>query len=288
MKKVYIFLILSISIIFISGCHQSFNIKKVNYENNILKLMSYNIRTYMDENVETTNETWDERKELIIKQIEDNTPDIICMQEVRTNQYHYIVKNLKGYSNIYFQREIFQAVMPEGLLILYRNDRFDMLDVTRYWLSETPDEASFGWGSKYERFSVQVKFTINETKKVFYIVNTHLDLGASDIKIKSLDLINQHLDNSTPAIIMGDFNFKYQSKPYNYAIKLFVDARAFYNGEYEKITYNAYGNKQKEAILDYAFLKNNQFSITDYQVIDETFKNQYASDHFPIIMTLKV
>ena len=263
----------------LSGC-TSFQIQSIGYIDGTYKFMSYNIKTYMPKAVEIEKEYWHERKDLIVKQIQQEAPDILCLQEVKANQYDDLHKALLSYQSIYYYREL-DDFNPEGLAIFYRSDRFDVASVYRFWLSETPYTPSIGWNSHYERFCICVQFIEKSIQQSFCICNTHLDYAKGEVKRKSLDTIDTQLRQS-PAFILGDFNFQEGSKDYQYANQLFSDAKYKAPVTEDSPTFNNYGKSSSITICDYIFVRGDAFQIDAYHVLNETFNGQYASDHYGV------
>ncbi|MCM1259344.1 MAG: endonuclease/exonuclease/phosphatase family protein [Prevotella sp.] len=265
----------------LSGCRH-FQIQSVDYTDGTYKLMTYNIKTYMPKAIEMENEYWHNRKRHILAQIEQASPDILCLQEVRTNQYDDLLKTLKSYQSIYYHRK-FDDFNPEGLAIFYRSDRFELESTNQFWLSDTPDTPSIGWNSHYERFCIFIHLTEISTQQSFWICNTHLDYAKEKIRQKSLDLIDEQLAQS-PSFILGDFNFQEGSNDYQYATQLFLDAKYEALITRDAPTFNNYGSPTPVTICDYIFIKNNCFQVEFYNVLNEVFDGQYASDHYAVII----
>ena len=66
------------------------------------KVMSFNVRYVQEEKNPTNN--WDNRKELLVNQIEENNPDIIGFQEIQLTHLDYLKENLDGYTYYYFAK----------------------------------------------------------------------------------------------------------------------------------------------------------------------------------------
>lgn len=283
-RLVLLFVLLCI-IFGLSGC-KHFKIQSIDYIDGTYKLMSYNIKTYMPKAIEVENEYWHNRKDHIITQIEQEAPDILCLQEVKSNQYGDLVKVFSSYQSIYYHREL-DYLNPEGLAIFYRSDRFNVESVNQFWLSETPNIPSIGWNSHYERFCILAHFIEKSTQQSFWICNTHLDYAKGNLKQKSLDLIDKQLCH-TPSFVLGDFNFQEGSSDYQYANHLFLDTKYQAQLTEDTPTFNNYGRTSRVTICDYIFVKGNCFQIESYHVLNETFDGLYASDHYAITIQARL
>ena len=135
-----------------------------------VKVMSYNIR-HTGEAKDTGVKHWDARKFATINMIRTETPDVIGMQEVRADQKEFLIAELPEYQGVMESK-------TNTKFIMFRKDRFELLDQGNFWLSETPDVPSKGWGSTSERATLWVKLKELKTGKVFFVFNTHLDVTA--------------------------------------------------------------------------------------------------------------
>jgi endonuclease/exonuclease/phosphatase family metal-dependent hydrolase len=110
--------------------------------------------------------------------------------------------------------------VPDGEFsaILYRKDRFELLDGNTFWLSETPEEkGSVGWDAALPRIVTWVKFKDKQTGKVFFHFNTHFDHIGVVARNESAKLLKQRahsIAGDTPVIITGDFNCGENEQPY--------------------------------------------------------------------------
>lgn len=280
-KRIFIILICMILVIELCSCR---NKSACSSENDTIKLSTYNIRTNISE--DSVVKTWDYRKEYVVEQLKSEKPDILCVQEAKESQFNYLVKMLPHYNNLYYNRKQTQND-SEGLAIFY-NNKFKLLENNRFWLSETENTSSFGWNSKYERFAILAIFAYKNTKQKFCIVNTHLEFNNLIAQKNSIELINKKIPSDISSIIMGDFNFKENSNEYKYALNYFIDCKALAKYVEDSFTYNCFGNESKFQKIDYIFTKNSQFEVLKYQVHNEKYGEIYASDHFPVSITIRL
>ena len=95
--------------------------------------------------------------------------------------------------------------------VLFRTDKFDLLEEGHYFLCTDPSKSLISWdnSSGNKRFAVWAKLRVKETGELFYYFITHLDHLGSDarnegtrINIEKVRSISGHY----PAIICGDHN----------------------------------------------------------------------------------
>jgi endonuclease/exonuclease/phosphatase family metal-dependent hydrolase len=123
---------------------------------NDLKVMSFNIRLGVAKDGENR---WDLRKELVVKTIREYNPDLLGLQEVFPMQEEYLRENFQVY--VYYGRS--RLVDPndgEACSVMFRKDRFDAIEKSTFWLSETPDKpGSKSWDSSLPRIANLVGLT---------------------------------------------------------------------------------------------------------------------------------
>lgn len=102
-----------------------------------LTAMSFNIRNGKANDGENS---WDNRKELVRDVIVEYDTDIVGLQEAFRFQLDHLAKELPQYTEVGQGRA--GGTKDEYSAILYRTDRFDLLDSGTFWLSDTPEKPS--------------------------------------------------------------------------------------------------------------------------------------------------
>lgn len=263
-------------------------------ESIIILVMSFNIR-YANPNDGINN--WDNRKEIVVNLIEENSPDLLGLQEVRGEQLNYLADNLKGYNH--FGKSRSEDPNDEHTPIFYNKDKFEFMDSNTFWLSETPDKPSKGWDAALSRIVTWGKFKHKETGKEFFFFNTHFDNVGEEAKLKSIALIRKEVNEIADRhdyIISGDFNISPSTNFYSLLTSKdtlmanLADVSQFSSKTKKNImgTYNGF-DKSQELIgpIDYIFVKPT-ISVNSYEVIDKLFDGRFPSDHFPIRTVLKL
>ena len=108
-----------------------------------LKIMSYYIRYIHTESKPERN--WSRRRAYVMQQIREEAPDILCLQEVKTMQIGFIVKNLEDYYGYVYKYRSDNYLTKEAVPIFYNKERFTLIESDSFWLSETPEKESVGW-----------------------------------------------------------------------------------------------------------------------------------------------
>ena len=137
---------------------------------NTLKVMSFNVRYNSANDEGDTN--WDVRKAAVVKMINTVQPDVVGLQEPRTAQRTYLKTNLPNYA--YMEVPGTGDGKGGNTCLIYRQDRFTLVNNGYFFLSPTPDEPSRCWdvGDTQWRTSVWVHLKEKETGKEFWFLST--------------------------------------------------------------------------------------------------------------------
>ena len=154
-----------------------------------IRIITFNIR--LDIPADGSN-AWTNRKENLVSMIRFHKADIIGLQEAQRHQIEFIQKSLPEFSWFGVGRDDGKE-KGEFTAIFYRRNRFDTLETSTFWLSETPDHPGLGWDAAYQRIATFGKFRDNLSKKVFYLFNTHLDNEGEIARLESAKLIKKKI-----------------------------------------------------------------------------------------------
>lgn len=246
--------------------------------------MSFNIRCINQNDI--GNRYYKVRLPYIRKILENINPDVIGFQEVRVRQFKYLIKILKKYDYEYQKRDAKKD--GEANPVFYKKDKFTCIKKGTFWLSDTYKEMSNTFNGKCFRICSFIKLKEKRNNKEFYVFNTHLDHVNELARLKGIKLIKRVINEikvaDTPHLIMGDMNDFYNSAPINELFLDYIDASTF-NNQKENITFHNYGTSKEK--IDYIALSKNITQL-DYRVITTTFNGIYPSDHYPIVVTIKL
>jgi endonuclease/exonuclease/phosphatase family metal-dependent hydrolase len=254
-----------------------------------VKIMTYNIRL----NVESDGENaWPKRKDYFCSQIRFYEPDIFGIQEALPSQVEDISTLMPSYNFVGIGRD--GLGKGESSNIFYKKDRFELLQESTFWLSETPNKISKGWDAALNRVCTYALLKDKKTKKTFWVFNTHLDHIGEQARTNSIQLIQSKIQSLNtddfPVVFMGDFN----SEPTeNRMVNLKNDMIDTYEVSKDKPfgptgTFN--GFKHNEAVtkrIDYIFLsKTNTPQVLKYAVLSDSKDLKYPSDHLPVFVEM--
>ena len=252
-----------------------------------LNLMSFNIRWPVGEDIGFRN--WTYRKEAVVEFINDSGADIIGLQEIHTKreQLSYIEENLANkYEIIYFGDKETNAT-------IYDKTKFNLVSQDQYWLSETPDVQSIGWGGTCYLAAGILMLEYKATGDTVRVINTHGALE-DDTNVKGFELIAERSlsgENDPFTVMLGDFNATPGKLGYVPIAEKLQDCRvaAKESPDRDHNTWNNWGQTTK-GILDYCFVsKSENVEVLTYKVRDDTFGDGYClSDHFAVQATVRI
>jgi endonuclease/exonuclease/phosphatase family metal-dependent hydrolase len=253
-----------------------------------VNVMTYNIR-YANPN-DGINQ-WSNRKEKVFNLVKKYHPDILGVQEALVHQLKDMAGNIPGYAYIGVGRDDGKE-KGEFSAILYRPDRFDVLEQNTFWLSETPEiPGSKSWDAAITRVATWARMRDKKSKKEFVVINTHFDHMGKEAREKSADLLKSKaltLAKELPLIITGDFNCTRDEPPYQVMIapsKVILIDPAPQN---PPGTFCNFGvNSMECRPIDYIF-HTSRWRPKGYNVIQDNDGKNYPSDHLPVYVELSL
>jgi endonuclease/exonuclease/phosphatase family metal-dependent hydrolase len=104
--------------------------------------------------------------------------------------------------------------------ILYKTDRFSLLDQGFFFFSDEPDTPyAKPWRGNWPAFVTWVLLKDVDSNQDIYVFNVHLDAFSRVNRILGADLIRNRVDSrrrsNVPAVVAGDFNSLRRSKVMN-------------------------------------------------------------------------
>jgi endonuclease/exonuclease/phosphatase family metal-dependent hydrolase len=179
----------------------------------------------------------------------------------------------------------------EFTAIFYLKTKFKVVDSGYFWLSETPDEVSYGWGSAYRRICNWVILENKYTNTQFVHINTHFDNASSEARRNSIGMILEKAKKfkDLPVVFSGDLNFIEKSLGYrDITADILKDTKVLAKDTMNTATFhNADPNAFKDIVLDYILI-NDKFKALKYEVVKEKYNKRYISDHYAVVANVEV
>ena len=148
-----------------------------------IRVMSFNI---LQSKGEPEGHQWKDRKDGALAMFKDIAPDVACFQEARRTQCDDLAEAFPEYTQLRCAKDgVLKEGMEESLtedhyknggqrnLIMFKTERFDLLDCGRYWFSETPDSSSLGWDGPTPKVTLWAKLMDKVANKEIFVFCTH-------------------------------------------------------------------------------------------------------------------
>lgn len=259
----------------------------------VIKVLTYNIRWA---NPDDAPNTWSARKQNVFSIIRNSKADVFGLQEAILEQVTDLENAFPDFARVGVGRDDGKTA-GEYSPLFFNEHKYKMITSGTFWLSQTPMVAgSRGWDAACNRVVTWVKLKEYKSGKVFFAFCTHFDHMGEIARRNSANLLLKAVDSLAginPAIVLGDFNSKPDSEPYQIITnksdpKHLLDAKENCKKPVgPKYTYTGFkvGALPGERI-DYIFLRN-KIKVLSFRVNDSNNGNYYPSDHLPVSAELQ-
>ena len=273
-----------------------------------MTICSFNIRyaNTSDKYPDGTSAAWSARRESVKKFVDTVKPDLIGLQEVRKAQsedFNSYFGAEYGYYDVGRDSGSGASVASancEGVGVLYRKDRFELLSKDFFWLDEKPRElpaknsdGTYGaWNSACRRVTVYVKLKDKKNGATVWFFPTHYDhksevarKNAADLnyeQIKALCKVDDVKNANVVIFHVGDLNTTSTSTQLKTLNDNMFYARSTAAGnDQDTGTYNGFGDKN--SIIDHIYYGGKAVKPVKYWVDRTNYGVPYLSDHYPIL-----
>ena len=252
-----------------------------------ISVMTYNIRLDIASDGENS---WSNRKDFLLSQIQFHAPDFLGTQEGRPNQIVDIKERLLDYDFIGHGRD--GGDEGEYSAIFYNREKFRLENDNTFWLSETPDKFSKGWNAACPRICTYGLFTDLKTLRKILVFNTHLDHVSKEARLQGMILIQQKISEintqNYPVILMGDFNVQSNNILIENLSQQMLNTETVAEFTFgPKGTFNGFNFEKPVTIkIDYIFVSKHGFKVKKYAVLSDSDNLRYPSDHFPVYVEI--
>jgi endonuclease/exonuclease/phosphatase family metal-dependent hydrolase len=254
-------------------------------KNTPINRASYNLRMSTERDGENA---WTKRKENVKALIRFHEFDIIGTQEGFIGQINDILE-MPEFAYTGNGRDDGKD-KGEHSAIIYKKDRFKLLDSGNFWLSETPDNPGKGWDAKCcNRIASWAKFKDQKTKKEFYFFNVHFDHEGVIARRESGKLMTKKINEiagKNTVILTGDFNSTPEMEQIKTISSLLNDTYTISKQPpYGPVgTFNAFKfDAPMKDRIDYIFTSKN-IEVLKYGVLTDSKDQKYPSDHQPVVI----
>ncbi|HKK60991.1 MAG TPA: endonuclease/exonuclease/phosphatase family protein [Bacteroidales bacterium] len=276
------------------------NAQDNNLNSEVITLMTYNLK-FASPSFEPA---WEVRRDMQVDMIKKYQPDIIGTQEGLKGQIDYLAKQLPEYEVVGEGRQ--GGDDDEHMAVFYKRGKFRLRQLNSFALSETP--GIIGSGPEVNpRIVTWARFALVnipardkngnypqdyrghwEGTREFYVFNTHFFNGPIDTlaRLNAAKLIEEKISAlkrfgswapDRPVFLMGDFNCRPGSKPYNVLVG---EGKAGSKGLFK----NTFEDKDK---IDWILYKG-PVKVLNYEVVNYNVNGVFPSDHKPIFTELEL
>lgn len=116
--------------------------------------------------------TWEHRKYLIVQEIVQHNPDVVCLQEVDHFKFLQTVLGTQDYAGVFFPKPdspcmyISENNGPDGCAVFYKKSKFEMLGHRERILEV--------WRVQSNQVAIAANLRVLETGREFTVCTTHL------------------------------------------------------------------------------------------------------------------
>ncbi|XP_072400714.1 nocturnin isoform X2 [Diabrotica undecimpunctata] len=256
---------------------------------------------------------WNARRYLIIEELVEYCPDIICLQEVDHFNFLSHILETQGYTGLFFPKPDSPCIYidgnngPDGCAIFYRKDKFELVEAQTKILEI--------WKVQSNQVGLLTILKIKETGQKICVATTHLKAkkGALLSTLRNeqgKDLLQFVKANSQdlPLILCGDFNAEPTEPLYSTVLDNSLQLGSAYadcdtdprisSAEREPAytTWKIRGEGEVCHTIDYMFYSKNKLeleAVLDMPTGEEIGENRvpsfsYPSDHFSLVCDFKI
>lgn len=250
-----------------------------------VRVMSFNIR-YGDLGVLTA----EDRYYMIEETVEKGRPDSLGVQEATPEWMAYLNENLEDYDHVGVGRDDGDDE-GEYSAVFYLKDKYTAVDSGTFWLSETPDEVTKGWGADCYRICTWVILEDKATGVQYVHMNAHFDYANDEVRYNSADLILEKAKEfgDIPVVYTADMNFSEDSEYFEHMLAdgYFVNTKTLAPDTMDYPTYHdRKPDDHENSKIDFVMV-NDKFDAVSYRVVTAGIDGKYVSDHFPIYADIK-
>lgn len=255
-----------------------------------LRIMSFNLRCKDVNGVSASD-----RQSIVVRQILEVMPDSAGLQEATSGWMNTLDKQLRLlYGWVGVDRDKGGSPLAgdagESCPVFYLKAKFRLLDSGSFWLSETPDEPSYGPGAACRRICTWAKLQDRRSGDVFVHVNTHFDHVSEKAREEGAKIVNSFIAErfaDVPVVFTADMNTTEKGTAFATMTQTLSDARTLAADAVPFGTFHACAPEtHADYVIDFV-LCSAQFSVDAYRTVTIGVDGRFTSDHFPIYADLR-
>ena len=226
-------------------------------------------------------------------------PDSIGVQECRGGWVNLLKKHFisEGYARVGVDAggNVDSTGGYFATYILYKEDKFNLIDSGTFWLSQTPEVPSiYGPTVDCNRTCTWALLEDKVTGFRYVHMNCHLDWMDMSVNKIQVEMIREQIERfeamGYPVFAGGDYNCDEGTGSYYAMLEsdVIADSKKVAAVANDIATYPSYGEYDvydpSQRPIDYFFVTKDKMTVKEYRVVDEKPDGQYISDHFPVFV----
>ncbi|WP_215222715.1 endonuclease/exonuclease/phosphatase family protein [Echinicola shivajiensis] len=231
------------------------------------KVMSFNIRHDDDKDPLSLHE----RKDLILKEITQQNPEIVGLQEYSNNWFEDWMKiKMLDLGYQYYMDESASKGSPK--VIFYKEDRFEKRSFATFQMNFT-ENRSGSWVILYDQ----------ENDLKYFVCNSHWTTVSSTERANTAGIVLEEIEQKhqgLPVIAFGDFNAKPHTREMLKMESHKVPAITYADSTFAP-TFHGWEDEGKSKI-DWIFYSYDNLERIGFRVSNEKINGQWPSDHWAI------
>ncbi|MBO4671109.1 MAG: Ig-like domain-containing protein [Bacteroidales bacterium] len=283
------------------------------------RLMTFNILQggKSDGTTDKEGHEWNTvRKTPCLNMFKDTDPDIIMLQECRREQLKNLKSSMTGYTFYSYAKD---GVLASGYtagdatndssfknggqrnVILLRTSLFETLEWGRFWLSDTPDTPSNGFGTTGQKITLWLKVRHKGSGAAFYLFNTHfipqsygnavnpvVDVIPPCASVNVAQMKKILGNTNAPVFFAGDLNCSNSSDKMA-AVNSYLRHAGMDAPDTDKsMTFNGFRDDATSwTLMDHIYYDNASPKV--YKVVNsDGYGTKFISDHFPVYCDFEI
>jgi len=261
----------------------------------VIDVMSVNLRWPVD----PPPNSWGLRRERIAELLREETPDVIGLQESRSEYVDDLLERLPDYA-------AYPTLGDRKNAILYRLDRFALDRETSDAENARVDAPEESWGEGSVRLPRCARLVAIGTKRGLYVYNNHFDHRSLPSRKWSVDVLVDRIRTrriDDPVVLTGDFNtspeevtmaFLRGEAPLGEGESAianpipFVDTFGLLHPtEKEAGTYHGFRGERVGRRVDYVFA-GPDIRVLTARILRDDSRGGHLSDHYPVTAAIRL
>ncbi|MBR4236403.1 MAG: endonuclease/exonuclease/phosphatase family protein [Clostridia bacterium] len=257
-----------------------------------IHVFTFNILT--DNGTRTGITSFAERSKLFEKHFLSYGPDLIGFQETMPYEREWLKDNLKDFDVYGMGRNA--DLTGESNVIACRKDRFELVTLDMFWLSDTPRVPGSRFHSDQSscpRICMDALLADKQSGRCLRFYNTHLDHKGELAQAQGISLIlariaADYAENPLPVILTGDMNVTPESAVYKSVTEFTGCGRPLRDVSANTgLTYHGFRHDGFGAKIDYIFTTL-PCDETKTAAIKDEENGCMLSDHYPVGAVLEL